>query len=297
VTIPTEAHRRGGINLRDLTTIPAGHDFVGARIQSDQNIVAAISRYDQRSGGNNGDEGAILALGTPGGGAVSGLAPGSRRGGLDPVVVLNTNSTPATITFFVLEEGETTPIQRQATVPAGRILVLDDANNPSTAAHPGKFFSLRYTSDVPVTVGITTSAFRGTGTGLSPYAALETHFADGRAFTAPAGSPFGQQGLSVFNPNTGDATVRIIFRFDDNSSLTTEPFTVGAGESIHRRINQYASELAQHLNGLGGLMHKPYSLTLLSDIPVVSQVTQLTGDGKAELGMTLGQWVALSPSI
>jgi hypothetical protein len=32
----------------------------------------------------------------------------------------------------------------------------------------------------------------------------------------------------------------------------------------------------------------------VSDVPIVAQATQLNGDGKAELGMTLEQWVLLS---
>ena len=52
--------------------------------------------------------------------------------------------------------------------------------------------------------------------------------------------------------------------------------------------------LANHLNGLGGLVRHAYSVSVVSDVPVVAESTQLNSVGRTELGMTLDTWVPLS---
>jgi hypothetical protein len=285
-------HRRGGVNLLDVTELPAGATHVGARITADQDIVASITRYDQRSEGNEGDEGGLAALGTPGGGSTDGVAPGAARGPQDPLSVLNTSDTPANITFFITQEGSTTPVERTVVVPARRLVVLSGSANPASAAQSGQFFSIRYASDVPVTVGFITSAFRGTGTAAAIYAANVTHFADARAFTAPIGAPFGQQSVSIYNPGVAPATISFTFSYDGHDPITLPEFTLAAGQSTHRRITEFVSVIAQALGG--NLPQSPYSLTVRSDVPIVAQTSQLNSDGRTELGMTLDQWIALS---
>ena len=294
ITEALEGHRRGGINIHELTNLPAGAEFVGARVQATEPIVASITRYDDRSTGEGGDEGGIAALGAVGGGSTEGVAPGARRGGLDPTAVLNTGTEPAVITFYVSEEGSTLAVQRVVTVPAGRLAVLEGDDNPAAAATPGKFFTIRYESDVPVTVGVLTSAFRGTGSGFATAAAEVTHFADARAFTSPSGSPFGQQGVSIYNPGSTGAAYRIIFRFSDGSRAESEEFSIGGGLAAHHRMNSFNQLISGVLGGLGGYAQAPYSIELVGSAPLVVQAVQLNGDGKAELGTTVEPWLPLS---
>jgi cyclophilin family peptidyl-prolyl cis-trans isomerase len=288
-----EGHRRGGVNVQSIE-MPAGETVVGARVVSTQPIVASISRYDRRSNGTAGDEGGIATLGTPGGGSTVGVAPGARRGVQDPLAILNTSSEPATITFFLTQEGSTTPILRSTVVPAGRMMVLSGADNPVTAVQSGQFYSMRYASDVPVTMGFISSAFRGTGTAANIYAARTTHFADARAFTAPRGSPFGQQAISIYNPADSTAEVSLIFRVEGFQPIVLDTFAVLPGEAGHRRIVEFASLLSQQLGGLDGLPQRPYSITVESSVPVVAQASQLNSDGRTELGMTHEVWTPLS---
>ncbi|MEX2219333.1 MAG: sensory rhodopsin transducer [Phycisphaerales bacterium] len=291
-------HRRGGLNVKDFPNFPTGATFVGARISADQPIVAAITRYDTRGGGGgNGDVGGITALGIPGLGSTVGITPGAARGVQDPFAILNGGSADAEVTLFITPEGSTTPITRTVTVPASRMLILDGQDNPAELAPSGEFFSLRYASDQPLVAGFITSAFRGTGTPAAVYAARITHFADARAFTAPAGSPFGQQSVSVSNPGSAPATVSLIFRFEDAEPLIAETFTLQPGETLQKKITDYASLLAQHLTGLGSLVRDPYSLSIESDVPIVAQVTQFNSDGRAELGMTLDLWEPLATIV
>ena len=292
-TFSLEAHRRGGVNLLDVEGLP-DEDFIGARVTSDQNIVASITRYDQRSEGNEGDEGGVAALGVPGGGATVGVAPGAAIGSQDPFAVLNASSTDAEITFFITEEGSSTPIERTATVPAGRMMILSGPNNPASAVQGGQFFSVRYVSNTPITAGFITSAFRGTGTAAAVFAARNTHFADARTFTAPAGSPFGQQSLSFFNPNSSSTTVSLVFRSADHAPITLETFSIDAGEATHRRMVDYASLLAQQLSGLGGFQGEPYSISVESEDAIVATSSLKNSDGRTELGMTLNVWEPLA---
>lgn len=294
-----EPHRRGGLRVREIEGLPEGAEFVGMRLTADNPIVAAITRYDQTSSGpGEGDEGGVTALGTPGGGSIEGAAPGARRGGIEPLSILNTGATDAEVTFTVIPEGGTQPIVRVVNAPAGRLLILTGDDNPAKQAGNAQFFVVRYSSAQPVTVSFISSAFRGTGTGFSTWAARETHFADARAFTAPRGAPFGQHSLSIYNGRALDtATVRIVFRFNSGPSFTSEPIVLAPGQSVHRRINEYASDIAQLQGGLGGVVRRPYSVSVLSDWPVVAQAGQLNADGRAELGMALETWSPLSEEL
>lgn len=289
-----DGHRRGGVDVLDLTNLPPGTAFVGARVRASEPIVVSVTRYDEHADGTGSDEGGISALGTFGGGATEGVAPGARRGGLDPVAVLNTGGAPVEVRFFVTEEGSPTTVERAVTVAAGRLVVLDGDDNPASSAPPGKLFTIRYEADAPVTVSVLTSAFRGTGTGFATQAAEVTHFADARAFTAPNGSPFGQQAISVFNPGLTEATYRIVFRFSDGSKAESEEFALGALSAAHNRINSFNQLISGVLGGLGGFAQRPYSIEVISSAPIVAQAVQLNGDGKAELGTTLIAWTALS---
>ncbi len=289
-----EGHRRGGVSVQDLPDLPPGAEFVGARVQATEPIVASITRYDEHSDGGGSDDGGISALGTFGGGTTEGVAPGARRGGLDPVAVLNTGAAPVEVRFFVTEEGSSTTVERVVTVAAGRLVILDGDDNPASAAPHGKLFTIRYEAAAPVTASVLTSAFRGTGTGFATNAAAVTHFADARAFTAPNGSPFGQQAISVFNPGLTEVTYRLVFRFSDGSRAESEVFTLAALSAAHNRMNSFNQLISGVLGGLGGYAQEPYSIEVIASAPIVAQAVQLNGDGKAELGTTLTPWVPLS---
>lgn len=319
-TFTLEAHRRGGVRIRDLE-LPPGEEFVGALVTADTEIVASITRFDRRPGDDDEGgprQGGIAALGTPGGGTTEGVAPWTHRGRNDTLSILNTGTETATVTFFVLEEededeeeghGHPTPVQVQVTVAPGRLLILSEDDilgseeGPARFAfwsidgpwqHGGRAFSLRYTSDVPVTVSFQTSAFRGTGTAFGYFGAEETHFADARVFTAPRGAPFGKQALAVYNPGDTDVTLHFVFRFSGHEPVVTQTLTLGAGESLVQRVNRFAPLLAQFLHGLGSLKHNAYSVSVIASAPVVAQTIQRNDDGRSELGMTLAPWVLLS---
>lgn len=298
-TFSLGAHRRGGANLFDITDrddSPHHHaTYIGARVTADQDIVASMSRYDQHTESEDdggGDRGGLATLGTPGGGAAVGVTPGAARGPDTPLAVLNTGDTEATVTFTVIQEGDGTSTNQVVHVPAGRLVVLSGSGSPASLASHGQFFSLRYSADHPVTVGFVPLPGKSTGTPSAIFAALTTHFADARVFTAPRGGPFGQQSLSLFNPGDTDAHVTITFSFAGAAPVSAPGFTLGAGAATHRKITEFASLIAQWLGGV--TPRTPYSLTIESDAPIVAQTTQLNSDGRAELGMTLGQWVPLA---
>jgi cyclophilin family peptidyl-prolyl cis-trans isomerase len=293
-------YRRGGINLLDVQGLPVAQPFTGARIASDLPIVASLSRFDRRPGAPAELEGGVMTLGTFGGGSTVGVAPAARRGPADALGILNTTSEDVVISF-IMTPRPGTPVTLEVVLPANRFTVLAGQNSPAALVPPGREYTITYSATAPVTAGFITTAFRGTGTGFATWAAQEIHFADASVYIAPQGSPFGATAVSIFNPaGTQTADVQLAFRFDTGPLVDTLPGTwlVGAGLTQERRINEFNARISQIRGGVADLTARsPYSLEILSTVPVVAQARLLQGEGRTELGMPLSPIVLLGETV
>jgi peptidyl-prolyl cis-trans isomerase B (cyclophilin B) len=287
--------RRGGLNLLDFEGLPATEEFVGAQVTADVPIVASITRYDRRPGVPLEVEGGVSALGTFGGGSTVGIAPGARRGPVEPLTILNTTSEAVTVSFVMTPRpGATSTLE--VVIPANRFIVLEGQASPTSRIPAGREYTISYQASAPVTVGFVTSAFRGTGTAFATWAAQEIHFGDASVYVAPAGSPFGLTAVSVYNPAATAADVGLAFRFNTGPAVETFPGTwvVPTGTTVERRINEFNNRISQVRGGISELTARSlYSLEVFSSVPVVAQMRLLHGEGRTELGMPLSPMVLL----
>ncbi|MBC7834808.1 MAG: hypothetical protein H7Y88_06880 [Phycisphaerales bacterium] len=250
-----EGQRRSGYSLNDDSRIPDG--VFGMRLVASGPIVAALSHYEivtQRGFG---------AIGTPGGGAVSGVVQGiefdndgdptNGNGGnvtdgpfSSPfpsnsyLTVLNTSNQAANVRFtFGNQDNDTlpNPVRDIVVQPGTRGgLTIRDLDFPITSE-----FHVIYTSDVPVTV--TAGVYEGRDAiGMQAVTTAATVWTFGEGFISDdrAGAAITED-LYVFNPSGIEMTYTIEVFFNDGTVVTVPPQAPNLHPNIHpvefRNIN------------------------------------------------------------
>ncbi len=247
-TITLGAERRGGWSIQDIADVAEGAFSV--RVEASGPVVAAQSHYQLQTGRGFG------ALGTPGGGATAGVLPTiefdddfyERNGDDNPhhsferhaadafLSILNTNATPATVTFTFVLDGrhgsDPVPVVRTVTVGASgrtQISIRDIAGLPSDSE-----FGVVYRSNVPVTVS--GSVYEGqdaTGVEAATIAATRWDFGEGFMSRSRAGRGVMDE-FYIFNPGSQDTTVTIEFSFFTGERRTfTKEVDAHEVEGIH----------------------------------------------------------------
>ncbi|MBX3368367.1 MAG: S8 family serine peptidase [Phycisphaeraceae bacterium] len=206
-----EAFRRGGINIRNNTSIPSGS--YGVTVTADVPIVASLSHY----GLDNGN--AYGMVGTPGAGTAIGAVPEGQLGlnsVAEVVGVLNATATPATIIFsFLYQDGSA--YRTSLNVPARQHAVLDVASLPNFPL--GTPYSVLYESNVAVSMSLPTQAFNdGLATSFSSQAYTYWGFGEGYR---PRNDGIVTEYLRLFNPTTEDVVVEITLQFGGASGVET----------------------------------------------------------------------------
>lgn len=139
------------------------------------------------------------------------------------------------------------------------------------AQYRGQRFTVRFTSTAPVFSGMVQSDdFDGTSTAVGVSAATDSQFGEGFMDPARAGTEVFET-VAVYNPSgSSAAAVNLIFRYTDGAVVTVAR-TVTAGGTLFLDLHTLQEILDQ-----GNLNHRYfYSIDVLSDVAVVTQLTHL----------------------
>lgn len=205
------AYRRGGINIRNATTLPAG--TYGVVVSTNAPIVASLTHY----GLDNGN--AYGMVGATGPGVTVGAVPEGQLGlnsTGEIVGVLNANNTTATIVFsFLYQDGSA--YRTSLTVAARSHATLDVASLPNFKL--GTPYSVLFESNVPVSMSLPTQAFNdGLATSFSSQAFTYWGFGEGYR---PKNDGIVTEYLRLFNPTTEPVVVEITLQFGGTSGVET----------------------------------------------------------------------------
>lgn len=269
-----EGHRRGGINIRNNASIPAGS--YGVTVSANEEIVASLSHY----GLDNGN--AYGFVGSPGAGTAIGAVPEGQLGlnsTLETIGVLNTNSVAATIVFsFLYQDGSA--YRTSLTVPARQHAAL--IVNDLPAFPLGTPYSVLYESNVAVSMSLPTQAFEdGLATSFSSKAYTYWGFGEGYR---PKTEGIVTEYLRLFNPTSDDVVVEITLQFGGSSGVETFRRVISP-----RRV----AEFNVHDFVLGDRRNSPqyYGITVKAAAPIVAyfgRYDRFFPGGFGTLGTALG---------
>lgn len=279
VTVVTDRFRRGGLALAEMPQIPDNSVF-SIVMSSDQEIVAALTHFDQRIAG---DPVGSAALGVPGPGSKLGVLPLASSGPniSDTIAVVNPGNTTAVVNFVLTFSD---PDQDDLELPVSLLIpprsrdTFDFATVPQIA--DGRRYSVRFQSSADVYASwLHGQVFPGISNRdavsmpLSDVAATAWRFAEGFIDPNRAGVDVFET-ISVFNPNfdafTGapDATANVTFTFRYHDGFAvTETRSVGPGERVDLDVQTLQSILAQGAN-----QRFFFWIEVTSNIPVVAQM-------------------------
>jgi len=269
-----DGYRRGGINIRNNTTIPAGS--YGVTVSADEEIVASLSHY----GLDNGN--AYGLVGAPGLGTSIGAVPEGQLGlnsTFEKIGVLNSNDTAATIVFsFLYQDGSA--YRTSLSVPARQHGVLNVNDLPSFPL--GTPYSVLYESNVAVSMSLPTQAFNdGLATSFSSQAYTYWGFGEGYR---PRTDGIVTEYLRLFNPTTDDIVVEISLQFGGTSGVETFRRVVSPRRVAEFNIHDFV---------LGDRRNSPqyYGITVKAASPIVAYMgryDRFFPGGFGTLGTPLG---------
>ncbi len=301
-TVTTDGYRRGGLNINELGILPDNASF-SVQIVADAEVAVALTGYDIR-----GDRTGFTEFGTMGEGSTRGVLPmGNASVSAQQFVSFfnPSESDSAAITLvFSFSDGSDdlvlTPPSLNLAAGRRRVFNVGDI----TEIADGRRFTLRYSSgEVPIYAHARNAQFSDeVRYPVGVDAATRWHYAEGFTDPARAGTDVFET-LSLFNPNFGamgraDAAAVITLQiYYVNGLQINEPFTIQPGGRLDINIHQLQSVLdAANINS-----QFYYSLSVVSDVPIVSQFwhhdltlggLQPSG-GFGELGMPAGDIVRL----
>jgi cyclophilin family peptidyl-prolyl cis-trans isomerase len=255
------AFRRGGLNLTELTGLPAG--LFSVNISSTEPIVASLSQYRSAPGRASTEQGVTE------GGAAAGILPAasipSDGQSLLSVYYPGADSSPVTVHFtFILSNG--TELDGGDHVFSASDRRRDfDLQALNGALPVDEFFTIRYAvtgGDERVAVGYT--SITAGDTIRTPFQTVSTqnvYFAGG--FFDPSNS--GAETISLFNPlGANNVTYRLRFHFtdaagDDSFFPVDGDGTIAAGGRVDISVADLADVIAK-INS--GNQFRRYSITV-----------------------------------
>jgi hypothetical protein len=277
VTQSIDALRRGGINIDTDSRIPVSGKF-GIKITSDQPIVSSLTSY--RVGSARGGDG---LLGDADGGSTRGVVGNISAGAgvTSTFNILNTNSTPATVTFTANYGRLDIPnLVRVLTIPAG---TNRNFNLATLGLLPGQTAGLTYTSSIPVTFQAWEYKFGDGGTSTTAtIASREYVFGDLFVNPVQAGIKYIEQ-LGLHNPTGVAQNIAVKFLFTDGTTSTIN-VNVNAGSFQFVQIDQQQAILSK-------LIPTAFSLQVSASSPIVASLTHydlFLNGGWTAVGATVG---------
>ncbi|MBL8765210.1 MAG: peptidylprolyl isomerase [Phycisphaerae bacterium] len=292
VNVATEAFRRGGLNIEEVSQVPKDGAY-STRIVSDQPIVAALSHYETISGGNG-----FGTLGVSGEGSTVGIVPVANVGSnvRNYLTVLNPNSVAAVVNYDLIFSAATgkNRIESVFIVPPNSRGGLDLSTIPQLA--DGTRVSIRYESNAKIYADtIHYENQDGLGTFVPTTAAKSWHFADGFMDNARAGTNVIET-VSVFNPfQSKSLDVVFTFRYTDGFTLTRTVALAGQ-DRFDFDLHTYQPILDQ------GAKNKRFyysiEVSAASEFVAMMRHTDITGGGGfATIGSPFGTTTALNSPI
>jgi cyclophilin family peptidyl-prolyl cis-trans isomerase len=304
VMVSTEAFRRGGLAIANLTQLTDGNYSV--QITSDQPIVAAVTHYKT----TGADKGGATQLGITGMGGPRGVLPlasnGAAGSGIaDTFSILNPNSTGAIVTIIArFDDGS--PDYTITTV--GLVVMPNSRSNftlPDVPDLQGKHFAVIYSSAANVNVYISTLHVEHGDVASNPFsytAATHHDFGEGFMNGARAGTTLFEE-IGLYNPNgtffnasqPQMANITLRFLFNDGFVMTKD-YAVGPDGFQFVDLTTLPELLAQNANG-----RFFFSLDVVADVPIVAMMrhydTSLGGlqpsGGDSTIGTQRGQVLGL----
>lgn len=308
VTFPIAALRRGGVDLRTLTSIPEGS--YAARVDSTVPIIASRSHYGVLTNEGFAEAGST-GVGSSRGVIAIARDPGDRVGvpGIPTLSIyaFNPGEDEVSINVDVYEEGETTP---SLSFPAAIVLAaggagrfeieLPDDLGPASAV---------YTSNGPVHASFLVRRPESGYGGKVPIIAGESvHFAEGFVDPDRVSPHELEEAIHLFNPfgsalgiEAQDATVQITFRYADGFEMTIE--RVVAGGTMSRVAISSLPEVIEQAEANDRFY---YSIEVSSVLPILAQMLHIDvrlgtmmdiGGGFISAGSSLGMFSRLDELV
>jgi cyclophilin family peptidyl-prolyl cis-trans isomerase len=267
------AHRRGGLNLNDLPSVPEG--LFSVQVASSRPIVAALSQYSASPGR------ASTETGVMGGGSFEGVIPGAyiASGEQSIVSAMFTGSSPSVVLIdfsFVLSDGTVlaggAPITLTPTISRRDVnLAFLNGSLPLDTfftvrfkvRNNAAFVSVSYTGNTPDDTAAT--PFQTAGSGLSLLAG---------GFTDPTRTDE-REFISIYNPFAGGvtATYRLKFHFTEGGSGEIIIPAGGTGSlAPSRRVDINVRDLTEVMGRIqSGTQFRHYSIEIETDFTQNSQ--------------------------
>ncbi|MEO0482799.1 MAG: peptidylprolyl isomerase [Planctomycetota bacterium] len=248
-TVFLEANRRGGFDLRNVDGLDLS-SYVGVRLTSATDIVAAMSVYENRFDISVADvtqqsqnASAYSTIGAPQTGSPRGALPDVRIP-LQPadahITFVNPSNEQQTVTL-TLQRGNGQLVQRAITLPAARGAAFRlDAT--ALGLFPGEALGAYYEASFPVFThyvgadNLTATTFDRVGTAF-------TGVATNNALLANGALPGDR--LIVFNPATDPGvaiSVQVQFHFTDGTFSAGDVFVIQPFQRIEIRLDLLAEE-------------------------------------------------------
>lgn len=264
--------RRSGWAVANLA-IPNGSYAVS--LIAEQPIVAALTHFNSSGHTGYGTLGLPSAGSTRGGTAQGQVGLGASS---ESLRVLNTGTTPATITFtFAFTNASS--YRRTLVVPASS---SGGFSVSSLVGFPvGQSYGVIYDSTVPVTVSLpNVTSLGSSGTTLTSTASTQWLFGDG--FRPSAGNAV-QEYLRVYNPSQNNQTVEISLNYNDGTSEVFRRTVLGRATAGYD-LYDFITSSHRSANAF-------YGVRVVAAVPIIAFVGHydgFLGGGFGSLGTPLG---------
>jgi cyclophilin family peptidyl-prolyl cis-trans isomerase len=270
LNFPTQALRRGGLNINQLTQLPDG--ALSAQVVSDRPLIAALSQYNTSGAAPRGATG----LGIPGEASRFGVLPygtTNSTGTLtDQLSLLNTGSSAAIVELvFKFSDGTPdfpyTPFNN--ILGAGRRVTYDLGSLPELR---GKSYSIRYTNNTsPIYASVLNAQFSDLAANPFAIAAATIHdFAEGFLDVNRNPSTLSER-FAIYNPNelliggtALPANISFSLNYTDGSRITRS-YAIPAGGRVEIDPVTFPEMIAKNQAGLFF-----FSVNVTSDVPVIA---------------------------
>lgn len=277
LTFPTQPLRRGGLNIKDLTQLPAGK--FSASITSTQPIVAALTHYNDATTSTPGEErGGSTSIGLAGAGSRVGIiplgndnTPTSTPRINDQILLFNPGSSAAIVTLIFTFDDSTPDFTTTLALTAQS---RTSVSLSDYASLQNKRYSVRYSSGItPLYASVQHIENNDLAANPLPTTAAPIHdFGEGfiNSFRSPK-DVFEQ--LGIYNPNEtslagSDRAANISIRFSyTDGVVVTKTVTVAAGRRLELILDTDSELIAQNQMG-----RSFYTISVVSDVPVIAMM-------------------------
>lgn len=305
INMPLEGLRRGGLELFNIAGYTNGIEAI--RVTSDQDIVAALSVYDERDQGGGAFSNAYGSAGLVGGPASLGALAGVRAGDGEAYISVHNPSKTSIVVVdfsFINSAGETRSSTRVVNVNQRSAVNLQNLVDAGFVA-AGESFAVRYSARISVPEGPADAAVQyvSVNDGETVAAPFQTYTAQGMVFSGGGFAP--DEGLSevislynMFDPSAGtdgQLVINVRFLFHDEAVIGS----VGEGTFFLLDAGEHMNIDVGSLGAVGsvirrGAEYEHYTIA----------ITAITSSGQAGAIATVGRYdsagaasVAYAPTL